>query len=277
MSELIILDSAGRTLSSKPLFDGFVADWRPREGIVAFRDWSYALIGEDGAIRQQGRVCPEQAQFASPRDRACTERVAYLSTVASFLWVHQIFGASTLLTPGGQFSAYHRDKYLGEWLVPSPDERFVAVGPGRLGRMLNIYSVRERSWLDLGEIVIHPDRGWEWMEPSWSPWFRNSSQLVFFTKEGLVVSSPDGFKKRVVYRTQEPAGLAVRFTGWPGDRICDLHRAAASVRTGDPSVLDLYRYLGRRSGRPQPAAKANGIHLERDIRLALARRAPSGA
>jgi hypothetical protein len=47
------------------------------------------------------------------------------------------------------------------------------------------------------------------MEPSWSPWFADSSQLAFFTAEGLIVSSPDGKRKRVVLRTQEPAGLAV--------------------------------------------------------------------
>jgi Tol biopolymer transport system component len=47
------------------------------------------------------------------------------------------------------------------------------------------------------------------MEASWNPWFPDSSQLAFFTTEGLIVATPDGKRKRVVLRTQEPAGLAV--------------------------------------------------------------------
>ncbi len=43
----------------------------------------------------------------------------------------------------------------------------------------------------------------------WDPWFADSSQLAFFTDEGLIVSSPDGRHRRVVLHTREPAGLAV--------------------------------------------------------------------
>src|SRR5436190_7874342 len=53
LSEVIVLDRTGRTLSTKPLANSFVAAWS-NDGIVSFRDWSYALISVDGLIRQQG-------------------------------------------------------------------------------------------------------------------------------------------------------------------------------------------------------------------------------
>jgi hypothetical protein len=116
---------------------------------------------------------------------------------------------SALISTRGELSPHHHEKFLGEWLAPSADERYPAVGPRRLERSLNLHDIREKIWTDLGTAVIHPADGWDWMEPSWSPWFADSSQLAFFTPEGLIVSSPDGKQKRVVVRTQEPAGLAV--------------------------------------------------------------------
>jgi hypothetical protein len=206
LSEVIVLDRAGRTLSATPLADSFVADWN-RDGIVSFRDWSYALISEDGSIRQQGRVC--SPELASTPGSGCVERVAYLPSIGSFVWAHQKFGDSALITPRGELSPHHHEKFLGEWLVPSPDQRYIAVGPGRLGRSLSIYDLREKSWLELGAAIVHPDQGWNWMEPNWSPWFADNSQLAFFNTEGLIVISPDGKRKRVLLRTEEPAGLAV--------------------------------------------------------------------
>ena len=205
-SDVIILGRTGHTLSPKTLVNSFVADWK-QDGIVSFRDWSYALVSEDGSIRQQGRICPQE--LASASNSGCVERVAYLSTAGNFVWVRQKWGDSVLMTPDGEFSPHHHEKYLGDWLVPSPDERYIAVGPGRLGRALNIYDSRAKSWNDLGTVIIHPDQGWSWMEPSWSPWFPDGSRLAFFTSEGLIVSSPDGKEKRTVLHTQGPAGLAV--------------------------------------------------------------------
>jgi hypothetical protein len=199
-SEIIVLDRTGRTLAT--LTDSFVADWK-KEGIVSFRDWSYALLSENGSTREGGRTCPQETL------RECVERVAYLSTQGSFLWVRQKWGDSVLITPQGEFSPPYKEKFLGEWLAPSPDERYVAAGPGPLGKSLTIYDSREKVWHDLGAVVIHPDVDWTWMEPSWSPWFADGSRLVFFTADGLVASTPDGKQRSVLLRTQEPAGLAV--------------------------------------------------------------------
>ena len=74
---------------------------------------------------------------------------------------------------------------------------------------LSIYDSQKKAWVTLEDAILHPSDGWYWMNPSWSPWFPNSSQLAFFTAEGLIVSSSDLKQKRVVLRTQEPTGLAV--------------------------------------------------------------------
>jgi hypothetical protein len=203
-SDVIVLDRAGRTLAT--FTDRFVADWK-KDGIILFRDWSYSLLSEDGSIRDAGRTCPQE--ILSERAFECTERVAYLSTLGTFVWVRQKWGDSVLVTPQGEFSSHFKEKFLGEWLAPSPDERYIAAGPGRLGQSLTIYDSREKVWRDLGAVVIHPDANWTWMQPSWNPWFADGSHLVFFTSEGLIVSTPDGMQRRVLLGTQDPAGLAV--------------------------------------------------------------------
>jgi hypothetical protein len=205
-SDVIVLDRAGRLLSANSLADRFVADWKP-EGIVLFRDWSYSLIGDDGRIRQQGRVCPIQSSPA--RISACVERVAYLSTAGNFVWVRPKPGDSVLVTPAGELSPHHREGELGEWVTPSPDERFIAAGPSRRGESLSVYDLRTKTWFDLGRILIHPDDAWNWMEPSWNPSFPDNSQLAFFTAEGLTVSTPNGKRRRVLLNPGEPSGLAV--------------------------------------------------------------------
>ncbi|HKA01318.1 MAG TPA: hypothetical protein VKE70_32615 [Candidatus Solibacter sp.] len=205
-SDLIVLDRTGRTLSPLLHADSFVADWN-HSGIVAFRDWSYALLSESGRVRYEGRVCPSEL-IGNPTS-GCVERVAYLPGLDSFLWVHQKFGDSALTTPRGELSVHHHEKYLGEWLAPSPDGRYIAVGPARLGRSLNIYDLQQKTWSDFGAAVINPATEWEWMEPSWNPWFADSSRIAFFTAEGLTVGSLDGKRKRIVLHTEEPAGLAV--------------------------------------------------------------------
>jgi len=207
VSEVIVLDRTGRLLSPKPIGDGFVSDWK-QDGIIVFRDWAYSLVKDDGTLRQRGRVCPEMYDMPpDPPDRGCVERVAYLSSLRAFVWVRQEFGDSVLLTYRGELSPHHHENVLGECLVPSPDESYIAVAPGTFGLTLNIYDLRQKAWNDLGKAIIHPDKAWDWMKASWSPWFADSSQLAFFTSDGLVVSSPNG-NRRVLLAAREPAGLA---------------------------------------------------------------------
>lgn len=238
VSDLILLDREGHTLSSKPLADGFVADWA-KAGIVVFRDWSYALFSADGSVLQKGRVCPGRSVSGAPP--SCTERVAYLSTIDSFVWVFEKFGDSVLMTPRGELSAHHHKAFLGESLVPSPDERYIAAGPSALSRSLRIYDRRQKAWIELDSAIIHPDPDWNSMEASWSPWFADSSQLTFFNADGLVVSTPDGRRKRVVLRTEEPAGLAVPS---PNGRLIAYATFTSRPRTAGPGNQPVWSCSG---------------------------------
>jgi len=234
VSEIILLDRAGRTLSRKPLSDGFAGEWK-KEGIVSFRDWSYALLAEDGSIlRHGGVVCP-------PQPGPCEERVAYLSKAGSFVWARQAGGDLTLMTAAGALSPRSPAKRPGIWLAPSPDERFIAVGPGRPGESLSIYDTQAGVWFDFGKAMIHPDELWNWMEASWDPWFADGSRLAYFTADGLMVSSADGSEKRVVLRVQEPAGLAVPS---PDGRAVAYATFASRPRTSGGGNLPVWNCTG---------------------------------
>ncbi len=206
VSEVIILDRSGHTVSAQPLGKNFIAGWTS-EGIATYRDWAFALVSENGAIRQQGRTCSEDR--IKTVAHLCAERAIYLPGLHSFVWINQKSGDSVLMTSAGEFTPHHRDKFLGEQLAPSPDQRYIAAGPGPLGRLLSIYDIHEKRWIEMGAAILHPDRGWDWMRPNWSPWFADSPELAYFTDDGLIVTSPDGQRKRIIVKTSEPAGLAV--------------------------------------------------------------------
>ncbi len=61
----------------------------------------------------------------------------------------------------------------------------------------------------MGDADIHPDRDWDYIEPSWNPWFANSSRLAYFTHDHTVLSigTPDG-QQRTDIQIGGPAGLA---------------------------------------------------------------------
>jgi hypothetical protein len=129
----------------------------------------------------------------------------------------------------------------------------IAAGPGPLGKSLTIYDSREKVWHDLGAVVIHPDVDWTWMEPSWKPWFADGSRLVFFTSDGLIVSTPDGKQSRVLLRTQEPAGLAVPSPD--GRAIADATFTSAPRPSGRGSAPTFYTtgiWIVEVEGKSQP-------------------------
>jgi hypothetical protein len=73
---------------------------------------------------------------------------------------------------------------------------------------LRIYDFLLKSWTDLGEISVHPDKDWSYIQPSWNPWFANGTRLVFLRNSTLIVASPDGTTE-VEIKTDAPAGLPV--------------------------------------------------------------------
>jgi hypothetical protein len=61
----------------------------------------------------------------------------------------------------------------------------------------------------LEDAQIHPDRHWDYIKPSWAPWFADSSRLAYFSHNHSVlsISAPDG-KQRTDIPIDGLAGLA---------------------------------------------------------------------
>jgi hypothetical protein len=72
-----------------------------------------------------------------------------------------------------------------------------------------VFHIDLKKWADLGEAYIHPDRDWDYIKPSWNPWFTDSSRLTYFTHDHsiLSISTPDG-KQRKDIQIIGTAGLA---------------------------------------------------------------------
>jgi Tol biopolymer transport system component len=94
-------------------------------------------------------------------------------------------------------------------IAPSPDSRFVAVTGDWPQSHLWLYNTDMKKWTDLGEGDIHPDHDWDYIKPSWNPWFADSSRLAYFTSNRSVLSirTPDG-KQRTDIQVGGTAGLA---------------------------------------------------------------------
>ncbi|WP_128915621.1 hypothetical protein [Granulicella sibirica] len=87
---------------------------------------------------------------------------------------------------------------LDSLVVPSPNEQYIAIASN--GGELAIYNVSTMKSVALGHIQISPDANWDYMKPSWNPWFSDSSALCFSTGGSIYVTSPDGARVEEVGR-----------------------------------------------------------------------------
>jgi hypothetical protein len=134
------------------------------------------------------------------------ERVAYLSTLDKFIWIENTASGAVLQSTAGPVAELD-DVQLPPLIVPSPDERFLAIASPSYGD-LHVYDTVKRTIFSLGNITIHPDSVWDWSKPSWNPWFPDGKHLAFFSGSLLVVASPDG-KQRQELLKADRGGLAV--------------------------------------------------------------------
>jgi Tol biopolymer transport system component len=168
--------------------------------LICYRDWHFLLVGSNGAVSRQADETGGDNAFAR------SERVAYLSKSDTFIWVeHQRSPRSLLLTQSGPLA--ENSAMTGTMVIPSPDERFIAVAGN--GMDLWAYDTITKTWANLGKADIQPNSDWDYIKPSWNPWFADSSRLVFFSGSSLVIASPDGRHRSVVYESSLSAGLAV--------------------------------------------------------------------
>lgn len=197
-SDIGVADTDGKLLSDKPLADAFLAGWTSDgAALVCYRDWRFFLVALDGTKSQAGQV---------PDQESRPERVQYHPTTRRFLWLERDFGEGVVRTDAGDVLARHEHQLWPAYFAVSNDGKWLAAVSGEHLVVLNFAT---KQWTNLGPIVIHPDPAWDYVKPSWNPWFEDSSRLVFVSADRLVVATPDGEQKRTLCQLPAHAGLAV--------------------------------------------------------------------
>lgn len=207
-SEVMLMEASGTVLTSKPLADAFLQGWTPDgKNLVCYRDWKAFLVGLDGT----------QSDLVDVGRGVYTERAEYIATRHAFCWnwgrAPQYLEWDIVCSDASVLA--RKDSFLTDLMVPSPDERYLAVlgASGPAGTIkdndLWVYDRSKESWANLGKIIVSPNPDWDYIKPSWNPWFADSSRLAFVTDSGVVVAAPDGSQKHVVAQPSRTAGLAV--------------------------------------------------------------------
>ena len=245
VSEVEVIDSGGKLVANSPVADAFLSGWKPDStDLVCYRDGEYFLVSMDGKHSRKGRL-------PGPTNVIGTERVVYLPRSGMMIWSRQSGFHPVLETPNGALT--QNDGGQGALITPSPDGKYVAIAGGWPQSHLWVYDIDLRKWTDLGEADIHPDRDWDYIKPSWNPWFADSSRVAYFTHGNsvLAISTPDG-KQRTDIQIGGPAGLAAPS---PDGRSIAYVTFELRPREGRP---DLQFWGGTRvwvvslSGKPEP-------------------------
>jgi hypothetical protein len=226
VSEVMLMSAEGVAVSAKPLADAFLYGWTTDGGnVVCYRDGEYSVVSPGGGVITAGRL-PEWSD-----DYDVSERAAFLSGAGSVLWLQNYytdvkrvalspssshmtreFERSVIRSQGEEVARFPSRLNADEMLVPSPDERRLALirsAASSGGQRLWVYDTRQKTWADLGAIIIHPYEEWDYLKPAWNPWFADGSRLAYVNASGsVVVSSPDGKSTTVVSKPGRAAGLA---------------------------------------------------------------------
>lgn len=207
ISEIAVMSASGKILTKDPLAFAFLSGWTSDSAnLVAYRDWNCFLVSPEGTVSQQTRI-PEKNQNDASYNH--TERATYLLSYNAMTWVQNCGTYAVIRTAHREIA--RKSGTLGTMLVPSPDERYLALIDAESAECCRIcvYDTKSNSWSDLGTATIHPQGyGWDWRKPSWNPWFADSSRLAFISN-GLIVCSPDGHRWEQIASLDDPAGLAV--------------------------------------------------------------------
>lgn len=167
VSEIAVVDGNGNLVAKTPRVGAFLSGWtRDSSDLICYRDGEYFLVSVNGKHSSKGRL-PGATNVLG------TERVSYLPPAGMMIWSQQDGFHTVLATPNGVLT--ERDGWLGALIAPSPDGRYVGIAGGWPKSHLWVYDIDLKEWADLGEADIHPDRDWDYIKPSWNPWFANSS------------------------------------------------------------------------------------------------------
>lgn len=205
-SDVKFCDPSGQTLESANI-EGFLGEWLPdSSAVVGYRDWRFALFSPTGKRESDSMSQGRDMEALSLRMQ---ERVAYLSKVHKFVWIEYTDTGTILQTTVGPMAELEGMPVRTlPVIVPSPDERYLAIGEASRGGSLWVYDTVKETLANLGSLTIHPDRDWDYIKPSWNPWFADGKHLAFFSGSSLYVTTPDGKERRKLLQA-EHGGLAI--------------------------------------------------------------------
>jgi hypothetical protein len=201
VSDVEIVDSSGKILAPPIGRRMFLAGWTPdSRAVICYRDWRYAVFTPNGVSLDAGA-------FPLGEDLPRLERATFLRDVGHAIWLQLERPKEILVTSTGPLLTLPLG-IDGSLIAPSPDGRYLALGAP--SGILWIYDRTLLRWTKLGMTNVSPSVDWDYIMPSWDPWFKDSSQLAFFSGLDLVVCAPDGTKRRTLWTADgdHPAGLA---------------------------------------------------------------------
>jgi WD40-like Beta Propeller Repeat len=227
-SNIKLMDSDGKILTEQKLADAFLDGWTADgKNLIAYRDWVYSIVSiESDSLTKKYKV-PNVSRFSEKnKHTTVSERFAYLEKENTLLWIQNEYQdfpdkkikgrySSTLVSSAIKTSQNNLPPFKDFipddlMFIPSPNERYIAmVGTEQSNNDLQIYDRDKQAWTNLGKIIIHPDKNWGYLQPSWNPWFADSSKLVFVSAAGIVIASPDDKDKKIVGTEWFNIGLPV--------------------------------------------------------------------
>lgn len=197
VSDVELMDASGKVLTRGFAPNRFIAGWSPdSNAVICYRDWKYSILTTRGAVVESGSL---PCDLLGP----CYERVAYLADLRHAVWPEKDGNRELLRTSAGVLEGPSQ-RLGGDLIAASPDGRYLAKATGGA---LWVDDRLANRWTNLGAALVSPDGYWQSIQPSWDPWFADSSRLVYFHGTELVVSAPDGSNRQVLVNAERPAGL----------------------------------------------------------------------
>ena len=193
--------------STKTNVRAFLGEWATdSSAAVCFRDYKFGLVSEKGWQLQENmppRPPPVLGAYAP------AERVAYVDS-KGFVWLQRTKSKTLIETPNGPMAQIDAGLPTSDLIVVSPNARYLAIASTVAGEGFHlwVYDTQNKISTDFGETTIHPDRNWDYLKPSWNPWFRDSSRLTYISAGALYTSTPDGREKHKLMEVKN-AGLPV--------------------------------------------------------------------
>src|SRR5262245_45876558 len=116
-SDVMVMNVDGTLLTKEPLADAFLSGWTSDgQNLICYRDGRYFLISVGGEIIAQGQIPNKNRQDMRP------ERVSYLSSIGSPVWIQNDSPGGVIQTPRSKVA--QSTGGLVATIIRSTDDRY---------------------------------------------------------------------------------------------------------------------------------------------------------